>query len=263
MPRYREGRRRPARRHPRGHHARADGRAHARAHGAGRRRGRRDPRVSRARADAVLPQADPRRRRPVLRGRDAVEGDGSRSSTRRGRRASPSTSAMRRRTAPRRYNTAIFVDEDGTIFEKYRKTHLPGTTKPDGHAMVYEPYFFAYGDTGFKVYDAKKAKVGVHICQDRRYPEAYRALGLQGAEIIINGYNTPALPARARPQRARAARGRVREQPVRHRRRQGGQGGRRRVHRGQLHHRSAGAGAREGARPTATSWSRRASTSTR
>ena len=95
---------------------------------------------------------------------------------------------------PRRYNTAIFVDEDGTIFEKYRKTHLPGTTKPDGHAMVYEPYYFAYGDTGFKVYEAKKAKVGVHICQDRRYPESYRALGLQGAEIIINGYNTPLYP---------------------------------------------------------------------
>jgi len=94
----------------------------------------------------------------------------------------------------RRYNTAIFVDEDGTVFEKYRKTHLPGTTAPDGHAMVYEPYFFAYGDTGFKVYDAKKAKVGVHICQDRRYPESYRVLGLQGAEIIINGYNTPLYP---------------------------------------------------------------------
>src|SRR5918994_3575389 len=39
----------------------------------------------------------------------------------------------------KRYNTAIFVDEDGRIFEKYRKTHLPGPTKPDGHAMVYEP----------------------------------------------------------------------------------------------------------------------------
>lgn len=94
----------------------------------------------------------------------------------------------------KRYNTAVFVDEDGTIFEKYRKTHLPGRTKPDGHAMVFEPYFFAYGDTGFKVYEAKKANVGVHICQDRRYPEAYRVLGLQGAEIIINGYNTPLYP---------------------------------------------------------------------
>ena len=94
----------------------------------------------------------------------------------------------------RRYNTAIFVDEDGAIFEKYRKTHLPGVTKPDGYAKVYEPYYFAHGDTGFKVFDAKKAKLGIAICQDRRYPESYRCLGLLGAEIILAGYNTPAYP---------------------------------------------------------------------
>jgi len=94
----------------------------------------------------------------------------------------------------RYWNTAILVDEDGTIFEKYRKTHLPGVTKPDGYAKVYEPYYFVHGDTGFKVFDAKKAKVGVSICQDRRYPESYRSLGLQGAEIILCGYNTPVYP---------------------------------------------------------------------
>ncbi len=98
------------------------------------------------------------------------------------------------RDGDRRYNTAILVDEDGTIFEKYRKTHLPGVTKPDGYAKVYEPYYFNYGDMGFKVFDAKKAKVGISICQDRRYSESYRCLGLQGAEIIVNGYNTPAYP---------------------------------------------------------------------
>jgi len=94
----------------------------------------------------------------------------------------------------RHYNTAIVVDEDGAIFEKYRKTHLPGVTKPDGYAKVYEPYYFAHGDTGFKVFDAKKAKLGIAICQDRRYPESYRCLGLLGAEIILAGYNTPAYP---------------------------------------------------------------------
>lgn len=98
------------------------------------------------------------------------------------------------RDGGRRYNTAILVDEDGTIFEKYRKTHLPGATKPDGYAKVYEPHYFAYGDTGFKVFEAKKAKIGISICQDRRYPESYRCLGLQGAEIILCGYNTPAYP---------------------------------------------------------------------
>lgn len=94
----------------------------------------------------------------------------------------------------RYYNTAILVDEDGTVFEKYRKTHLPGVTKPDGYAKVYEPYYFAYGDTGFKVFDAKKAKVGISICQDRRYPESYRCLGLLDAEIVLIGYNTPTYP---------------------------------------------------------------------
>jgi predicted amidohydrolase len=94
----------------------------------------------------------------------------------------------------RYWNTAILVDEDGTVFEKYRKTHLPGVSRPDGHARVYEPHFFAHGDTGFKVFDAKRARVGISICQDRRYPESYRCLGLQGAEIILCGYNTPAYP---------------------------------------------------------------------
>ncbi|OLC13400.1 MAG: hypothetical protein AUH29_12905 [Candidatus Rokubacteria bacterium 13_1_40CM_69_27] len=95
-----------------------------------------------------------------------------------------------------RYNTAVLVDEDGTIFEKYRKTHLPGLPHPDpeGIARVFEPYYFAHGDTGFKVYAAKKARVGIAICQDRRYPESYRCLGLLGAEIIVTGYNTPAYP---------------------------------------------------------------------
>ncbi|HEV8643407.1 MAG TPA: nitrilase-related carbon-nitrogen hydrolase [Methylomirabilota bacterium] len=95
-----------------------------------------------------------------------------------------------------RYNTAVLVDEDGTIFEKYRKTHLPGLSHPDpeGIARVFEPYYFAHGDTGFKVYEAKKARVGIAICQDRRYPESYRCLGLLGAEIIVTGYNTPAYP---------------------------------------------------------------------
>src|SRR6266568_1940692 len=49
----------------------------------------------------------------------------------------------------------------------------------------------ADGDTGYKVFDACGAKVGIAICQDRRYPESYRALALQGAEIILIGYNTP------------------------------------------------------------------------
>lgn len=96
--------------------------------------------------------------------------------------------------AGRYWNTAILVDEDGTLFEKYRKTHLPGVTKPDGVAKVFEPYYFRHGDTGFRVFEARKARVGIAICQDRRYGESYRCLGLQGAEVILCGYNTPLYP---------------------------------------------------------------------
>ena len=96
----------------------------------------------------------------------------------------------------RYYNTAILVDEDGNVFDKYRKIHLPGLDRPDpeGYAKVFEPYYFFHGDTGFKVHATPKAKVGIAICQDRRYPETYRCLGLLGAEIVVSGYNTPAYP---------------------------------------------------------------------
>lgn len=98
------------------------------------------------------------------------------------------------RDGARRFNTAILVDEDGTVFPKYRKTHLPGATRADGVARVFEPHFFAHGDTGFLVHPARKARVGIAVCQDRRFPEAYRCLALGGAEIVASGYNTPAYP---------------------------------------------------------------------
>jgi N-carbamoyl-D-amino-acid hydrolase len=89
------------------------------------------------------------------------------------------------------FNTALLTDRDGRLCGTFRKIHLPGTKVPDGYAQVHEPYYFAHGDTGYKVFDAAGARVGVAICQDRRYPESYRALALQGAEIILIGYNTP------------------------------------------------------------------------
>src|SRR5438552_17649751 len=88
-------------------------------------------------------------------------------------------------------NTALLTDRDGRLCGTFRKIHLPGTKVPDGYAQVHEPYYFAHGDTGYKVFDAAGARVGVAICQDRRYPESYRSLALQGAEIILIGYNTP------------------------------------------------------------------------
>ena len=89
------------------------------------------------------------------------------------------------------FNTALLTDKDGRLCGTFRKIHLPGTREPDGFAQVYEPYYFAHGDTGYRVFDAAGARIGIAICQDRRYPESYRALALQGAEIILIGYNTP------------------------------------------------------------------------
>src|SRR5437870_6229944 len=89
------------------------------------------------------------------------------------------------------FNTALLTDRDGRLCGTFRKIPLPGTKAPDGFAQVHEPYYFAHGDTGYRVFDAAGARVGVAICQDRRYPESYRSLALQGAEIILIGYNTP------------------------------------------------------------------------
>jgi len=91
----------------------------------------------------------------------------------------------------RYFNTALLTDEAGRLAGTFRKIHLPGVKKPDGHAQVYEPYFFETGNSGYKVFPTAKAQVGIAICQDRRYPESYRCLGLQGAEIVLIGYNTP------------------------------------------------------------------------
>jgi len=96
----------------------------------------------------------------------------------------------------RYYNTAILTDETGRISGAFRKIHLPGLAHPDpdGYARVFEPHFFATGDSGFNVFPTAKARVGIAICQDRRYGESYRCLGLLGAEIILIGYNTPLAP---------------------------------------------------------------------
>jgi len=94
----------------------------------------------------------------------------------------------------RHFNTAILTDETGALGGTFRKIHLPGVTKPDGHAQVYEPHFFESGDTGYRVFPTRQAKVGIAICQDRRFPESYRSLGILGAEIVLIGYNTPLSP---------------------------------------------------------------------
>jgi predicted amidohydrolase len=98
------------------------------------------------------------------------------------------------RTEAGRFNTAILVERDGSIVGKYRKVHLPGTAETDPSLPVQhlERRYFDPGDLGFPVFRAFGGLVGMAICNDRRWPETYRMLALNGAELILIGYNTPA-----------------------------------------------------------------------
>ena len=93
----------------------------------------------------------------------------------------------------RRFNTAILVGKDGEIIGKYRKIHLPGGHDHiPGHPFQnLEKRYFEVGNLGWPVWNAFGGKIGMMICNDRRWPEAYRVMGLQGVELIVLGYNTP------------------------------------------------------------------------
>jgi predicted amidohydrolase len=95
--------------------------------------------------------------------------------------------------ASHRYNTAILVGADGRIIGKYRKIHLPGHAdhRPGIPFQHLEKRYFEVGDLGFSVWRVFGTIVGMLICNDRRWPEAYRVMGLQGVEMVILGYNTP------------------------------------------------------------------------
>ncbi|WP_118133496.1 N-carbamoyl-D-amino-acid hydrolase [Oceanicella sp. SM1341] len=94
-----------------------------------------------------------------------------------------------------RYNTAVLVGPDGTILGKYRKVHLPGTKDPLHKANFehLEKRYFEVGDLGFNTFKSPIGRIGMCICNDRRWPETFRVMALQGAEIFMLGYNTPTL----------------------------------------------------------------------
>lgn len=91
-----------------------------------------------------------------------------------------------------RYNTAVLADRSGAIVAKYRKVHLPGHAEhePWRRFQHLEKRYFEPGD-GFGVVEAFGGVLGMAICNDRRWPETYRVMGLQGVEMILIGYNTP------------------------------------------------------------------------
>ena len=91
------------------------------------------------------------------------------------------------------FNTSIFVDKSGSITGKYRKVHLPGHSEYDSNRdfQHLEKRYFQLGDLGFPVYRTLGSIFGMCICNDRRWPETYRVMGLKGVEMITLGYNTP------------------------------------------------------------------------
>jgi len=98
----------------------------------------------------------------------------------------------------RRFNCSILVDRDGEILGRYRKVHLPGSVEPRAGAAYQqlEKRYFEYGDLGFPAFragpDWRHAIMGMMICNDRRWPEGWRVLGLQGVELVCVGYNSAA-----------------------------------------------------------------------
>jgi predicted amidohydrolase len=94
----------------------------------------------------------------------------------------------------RHFNTSVLTDETGTIVGKYRKVHLPGHAEydPKRSFQHLEKRYFEPGDLGFPVWRTLGGVIGMCICNDRRWPETFRVMGLQGAELVLLGYNTPA-----------------------------------------------------------------------
>jgi N-carbamoyl-D-amino-acid hydrolase len=93
------------------------------------------------------------------------------------------------------FNTSILTDTSGEIVLKYRKIHLPGHSEydPERAFQHLEKRYFLPGDLGFGVARAHGGVMGMCICNDRRWPETYRVMGLQGVEVVMLGFNTPSL----------------------------------------------------------------------
>lgn len=91
------------------------------------------------------------------------------------------------------FNTSILVDGRGEVVGKYRKVHLPGhhEHEPWRPFQHLEKRYFEPGNQGFGTWQAFGGTMGMALCNDRRWPETYRMLSLQGAELMMLGYNTP------------------------------------------------------------------------
>jgi predicted amidohydrolase len=93
------------------------------------------------------------------------------------------------------FNTAVLTDRAGQVVGKYRKVHLPGhdAFDPERTHQHLEKRYFEPGDLGFPVWRELGGIIGMAVCNDRRWPETYRVMGLQGVEMVLIGYNTPSV----------------------------------------------------------------------
>jgi predicted amidohydrolase len=91
------------------------------------------------------------------------------------------------------YNSMMLVERDGSPVAVFRKIHIPGHEEHEDwrEFQHLERYYFEPGPDGFGVWRAFGGLLGMMICNDRRWPETYRVMGLQGVEMILCGYNTP------------------------------------------------------------------------
>ena len=102
------------------------------------------------------------------------------------------------RAGDKLFNSAVLVAPDGRTLGTYRKVHLPGSAepRPGDRFQQLEKRYFAYGDCGFPAWRGPASLgngvLGMLICNDRRWPEAWRMLGLQGVELVCCGYNSAA-----------------------------------------------------------------------
>ncbi|HAN26564.1 MAG TPA: N-carbamoylputrescine amidase [Haliea salexigens] len=78
-----------------------------------------------------------------------------------------------------RFNSVAIIDADGSLLGNYRKSHIP-----DGPGY-HEKFYFNPGDTGFKVWNTRYARIGVGICWDQWFPESARSMALLGAELLF------------------------------------------------------------------------------
>ena len=92
-----------------------------------------------------------------------------------------------------RWNVQTLVERDGSVVATFKKVHIPGheTFEPERPFQHAERFYFEPSPDGFGVWPAFGGRIGMMICNDRRWPESYRVMGLQGVEMILCGYNTP------------------------------------------------------------------------